>query len=640
MDNDHFESELEKLDRIVKEDRFTSNYSISSVAHNRPKFAAHPPLMCRHIVVFFPYDPMCPEQNTKRPGDFEGGGKRAKEAVKLICNSIIEEMINSSDLEQHNGKAIKIWNELNKSVSDDIEKEQSTRFRAGTINGFCLRVKADIYKEFFSVTFFLDNPKDYLFINSENNREVSLTKLLDHWKAWISERTSVALEDINSLELLHSYLWKAFDNHFGLCKQWKNMTNKKTPMDMIGDFRGLVLCCGEAKSSNAKHKTPIQVDPVCRSLPHPGIRLFKGEKVPPDPLIYFNEDENRLAFLKAMGLDKSGSFLNEGMEAQRTEANVVLCRMLNDNAVYGSALGNQSLKALQSNKDYNELISIVGDNVDWLPSPALLRDDTQLVPTTYFVIYNGRSAQQIGRLIHRLHVLGEIRTAALLDYKTMNSVGVHIRDLGEQIAIALASPKKITNRIVRRIIAIYAEIGNNCHGGVAYRASRCQDYVNMLDLHLNDTGTEPIDGWQSYTNFINRNLSREFQSITTTGKRYEDLGVRVDRLVSVSQSERSIALSITAFILAFSISVIYPITEIILKWAYAGLATKIPFTSFYVVNSAGSTTESSLIKIFSIVFVAFIFAISTFNLAAKIRSEVGDVIFTLKGKIFKLLANK
>src|SRR5262249_10132941 len=92
-------------------------------------------------------------------------------------------------------------------------------------------------------------------------------------------------------------------------------------------------------------------------------------------------------------------------------------------------------------------------------------------------------------------------------------------------------------------VRVYNELGQKCHGGLLYRINRCAYYAETLVARLPHMRQDHIEGWQSYQRFVEVNLIQIFKSTASIGDRYKQLGLRIDRLVSIFHTERQRAQS-------------------------------------------------------------------------------------------------
>jgi hypothetical protein len=459
------------------------NKKLSSVAHSRYRFAVSPPLLCRHICVFFPYR----KQATSTSGPYWGEFSNEKAIDHLI--DVFRKIYSKHGID---------FAPIEIRIRDDFLRNKTARFSVtDDLNGFNLRVKADIYSETFTVTFFLDVP---IPERAEALMRSGIDGLIEHWRNWINEvDAKLDRREFGGTEILHFAVWSAFEKFHNL------FLGEYESGSMFGDFRGLAICANkEYADQNVAFEKARYADFIPEKL-----RVASPIKSPHQ----FFQDHPEF-FYSCLGISPAGELLSPAAQHIRAEANIVLCEMLQGNAIYGSTLGNHHINILEPEQ---------------LP-----------IPVAYFVIYDGRGAHQIGRLVQRMHALGELRLAALLDRETIIVLNKEIRELGERISQLLetAPGSTISLTDVRNVINIYTKIGTKCHGGLIYRGSRSRQYVAELHRLISDTRSAPIEGWQSYKKFIRRNVEHEYASIDGIVNRYITIGNRVDRLVSVYQIER------------------------------------------------------------------------------------------------------
>ena len=137
---------------------------------------------------------------------------------------------------------------------------------------------------------------------------------------------------------------------------------------------------------------------------------------------------------------------------------------------------------------------------------------------TRFILYDGFKAEQLGRLIRRLHVAAELRMAALVDIEQLRRASDAVRDAGQ-----VSTLNELNDR--------YARIGNDCAGGLVYRINRSRYYAGVYRDRLQDLRIVRIEGWQPYDEFVQRTLYRDFEFVDQLGQRHAQLGERISRLV-------------------------------------------------------------------------------------------------------------
>lgn len=168
--------------------------------------------------------------------------------------------------------------------------------------------------------------------------------------------------------------------------------------------------------------------------------------------------------------------------------NAVLCHFFEGQAIYGSSLS---------------------------------RDDQDVV--RFFLVYGGPSSHQLGRLLMLLHHCGELRFACLFEWRKLEQASELIRMLDMDLSDAVRPNVKKLRRYNRQLGAI-AKLGR---GGLAFRAARLTFYANALRALLKHLRVERIPGWQTYSGFIKRNVSRRLDRYVEVGGRFAALQARV-----------------------------------------------------------------------------------------------------------------
>lgn len=247
------------------------------------------------------------------------------------------------------------------------------------------------------------------------------------------------------------------------------------------------------------------------------------------PIDFLRKENNLASALSIIGVDYDGAVADHSWKMLRRESNLVLCEMQKGLAIYGS------------------------------PMSSIYRQSDGKPPIVpYFIIYAGVSRDQIGRIVRRIHVLDELRLAALFDRKEILNQSQSIRNLGNRITSILhdfgSSDRGIVEmRELRSIILEYARIGSSVGaGGLIYRVSRSAYYVGALRERFSDLSAQPLTGWQSYERFVNRHYDQAFRSIANIGERYKNIGERIDRIVSLYQTDRGFSLAGMALMVALT----------------------------------------------------------------------------------------
>ena len=219
-------------------------------------------------------------------------------------------------------------------------------------------------------------------------------------------------------------------------------------------------------------------------------------------------------------------------DADALGAEAVMCGMLDGKALYASAL---SIAAAHRNR------------------------------VNYLVFYDGDSEAQLGRFVHRLNVMGELRLSALMDYdrqdpgvasdqREFGAVGVPVRNLveasqeirriGEELTkheayfagADISSADEIFRDIplsLDAIVRLFYNLNNCSNGGLIFRIERSKYYADAFRSRLKDLRIRRLEGWQPYDEFARRYLFQLYEMIASIGSRYDALGRRLDRLQSM-----------------------------------------------------------------------------------------------------------
>ena len=178
--------------------------------------------------------------------------------------------------------------------------------------------------------------------------------------------------------------------------------------------------------------------------------------------------------------------------------NAILCAPLEGLALYGSTMGAERL-------DRNG-------------------DETNLV--RYFIIYGGPSRNQLGRLVRRLHTAGECRIAALFDFDVIRAAGTRLRHL-DLASSSNANPSPDILKQWRTALSGAAMAGR---GGLTHRQGRANYYGGIIRQRVREMRLSRIVGWQTYDEFITRQVGPHLDTIDRIGRRFRDLDGRLRRL--------------------------------------------------------------------------------------------------------------
>jgi hypothetical protein len=401
-----------------------------------------------------------------------------------------------------------------KLLRDAFDNRRTAVVHLGSYLSFDVRVKADLYSEHCSVAIMLDNPQK----SFTESFCPTLAEAISLLRSEIEKRHPDWSRDASPDELVHSLVWRAFDKDFG-AKISQFIGGK-----VFGDFRGFSVCADRDLDMATAGDPPAQerLSNAFRMTP-PDVRLAE---TPKDVFRYI--EDNRPFFYACLGLSEMGTSRTYSQPDVRWESNNIFCEMLGGGALYGSTLGN----------------------------PRAAGAEADPIPIKFFVVYNGLSAYQLGRLVRRIHTLAELRLAALFDRSAILELTSEIRKIGEKISKlieeATASPaKNIDILVLEEIIHRYNRLGVNCVGGLLYRVNRSNYYFDAFMNRLQDLRQRPIEGWQSYEGFVRRNFGHTYRAIESIGDRYKQAGGLIDRSLTLYHAQRQHVLSSASTVAVF-----------------------------------------------------------------------------------------
>ena len=180
----------------------------------------------------------------------------------------------------------------------------------------------------------------------------------------------------------------------------------------------------------------------------------------------------------------------------------------------------------------------------------------------YLLAYAGPSEAQFGRLIRRLHTLGELRVAALIDLvedETLTAIlrsrpalrqwgeglvetglrraNQHLRRLSRDMDISLRSsaplPARATTEFSRRLV----QVSRKVDGGIINRTERARGYSEAFKERLRDLRIVPLPGWQPYDSYVQRYQYQDHEFIASLARRYNITGAKLDRLIYHNQAQ-------------------------------------------------------------------------------------------------------
>lgn len=447
------------------------------LSNERPSYSIFPPALVRHIVYR-----LHPEQNPRFAED-----ETVREQLwKNLCGG----------LSQHANAILAAYGER-----DPIEILPPSRRITGPLQfpvrrtilvpveksrefGYLLRLRIDVYSELFSVTYLID----HIGHPSRDGRVQG---------GELQQRIAELPRDPSRIDWLYDDVWKgATLPGMEAAHLWTAERGEACPRevgDPLADFRGILLCpepdwrMGEPRlerlAIERRAKPKIAPELIAFAAAHDAlIRAVVGS----------SEDAQRAAH-KPRAIER-------GSES-------IVCGMGGGCALYAAELGQWAL------------------------------DTNVVTPLRHLVVYAGRSHAQLGRLVRRMHVLGELRQAAVMDWdlgpkgRDLRHVSLLVRTLGKDVDEATVDPSFDKLAPILEKLAEAGKLGNEGQTGLTYRIEQARFYAEEYVAQLEHLRVVRLGDWQPYDDFVKRYITYLFSRIHRIGNRYEALGRRVDRLI-------------------------------------------------------------------------------------------------------------
>ncbi|MBV8685650.1 MAG: DUF3422 family protein [Alphaproteobacteria bacterium] len=249
----------------------------------------------------------------------------------------------------------------------------------------------------------------------------------------------------------------------------------------LTDFRGVVL-------------------PVCEAAATPRTARIARPALRPE-LRRFVDEHAELLRIATGRLDEAGQSPLSGEP--------VCCGMLGGAALYVAELGKRS------------------------PGVAI-------EPVRHMLLFGDCSASQVGRLVRRLHVLGEFRHAALLDYDNgeqndLKRVSRELRELGRRVDEVFGlGPSARIGQLPDLLTRLNDLRANPNETGVLYRIEQSRYYAGEFKRTVPHLRSLRLENWQTYDDFVARYVYQLFARIDRVGTRYDALMRRLSLLTTFS----------------------------------------------------------------------------------------------------------
>ena len=514
--------------------------------HRRPAYGVNSPAVFRHIV--FRIDGSV-EANPLRAQEYDQGRDARNRfieslnaklvALQKCCGATHILAFGPSTLPPLKSsvpKREKLSTVESSVATVDINRTLLTELHPKHDAGWRVRLLVDVHSEYYSLTFILDQPN----VTPEDSSGGDAAQAREY-EALLSKHDDLRKAPSSDIiKFFYDKVWQNIEPHLcGFEPEADRCIDAS--LDMPGvrltEFRALAL--HDLNTCFAKHA----------AAKLPTRRIF----LPDDSTIGAgNFQKSRLSLHN--WVMRNDEFVHEMLKFNQLtqsidrDANCVLCEVLDGGAIFGSSLGQ-----IPSAPVYDDL------------RPALSQN---LTPLRYFIIYNALSKYQLGRLVRRHHVLGELRIAALIDHDLIVRAGARIRALGNEVDALLArathteieqaakaagdqtGTTDVTEQttlsaeqlrhLQETLHAIHSDVEP---GGLSYRVARSRYYAEIFERRVKELRIRRLEGFEPYDIFITRTLNGVFNFISTVGTRYSLLAERLSRLAITHEMERTAILT-------------------------------------------------------------------------------------------------
>lgn len=450
-----------------------------ALPHRRPAYGVNAPALFRHLG----FRIVVAADNPLTATDIMDAAKRRRAFVQKLNASL-------ASLQQRCATAITLLFAIDTAdASDTVIPTTNTLLNVlerlpADLAAWRARLRVDIHSEYYFVTIILDQRSGH-----------ECDPKIDNYERTLTETGCAALNTAALIQEYYETVWNALDEHLANALA-------DFPGEQFTEFRSIAL-----RDRNSPFLKNRDKNPETYTIPQIDASDFGGAR-------------------KSMRdwLGRNVRCVHEILQFQEftqkidQDANCVLCEMLDGSAVYGSSVRQVPL-----------------------PTDARGHGPAGMQPLRYFLLYNGLSKYQLGRLIRRTHVMGELRVAAVLDADLLDQASMEIRALGNKIDEFLKEPEEevtLSDSEIDAVLQRLNKISALVPGGLMYRINRSRYYVQAFRERMSDMRVKRLEGWQPYDEFFQRNLYQVFDEIDQIGKRYEALAERINRLIVARNADR------------------------------------------------------------------------------------------------------
>lgn len=144
----------------------------------------------------------------------------------------------------------------------------------------------------------------------------------------------------------------------------------------------------------------------------------------------------------------------------------------------------------------------------------------------YFLLYGGPSRNQLARLVRRLHTCGDSRVLLADKFMEMKAASIKLTNLDRSVVRQIIDDDISLDFLSQKRREL-GELKEDVSGGIQHRILQNQIYWDTLQNGIEDLREVRIKGWQTYSDFINRNYGPQINSISRTQERLDSVDDRL-----------------------------------------------------------------------------------------------------------------
>jgi Protein of unknown function (DUF3422) len=155
-------------------------------------------------------------------------------------------------------------------------------------------------------------------------------------------------------------------------------------------------------------------------------------------------------------------------------------------------------------------------------------DQFDCAPLQYFLVARPTSDWQLGALVDRLHFMGTVRLAALMELSSLRKAGANLRDMEKEVDAARRSLEEDDldaalshHQSALKLLAHTDNNGPIFWAGLQFRVERSRYYVQRFKDFVEFLGIDAIEGYQRYDYFVKGRLGGVYDYIDRLGRRQE-----------------------------------------------------------------------------------------------------------------------